>query len=179
MFVTFWLGLFFSGGLVVGVLLLAFGGFFGGLFCRLWCFLLAPNMREPWSITWLPGTRIIHVVITPAAKIFLSYLHLFAFSFQSLILAMPFSDGLKSSLVLTVFSPGRCFYPVIKLQLNLFSLFFFFFSFVDYFGGFFFYHFSNFSIKKTPTNKTPKNPQPPPRQNCILLITYTQIVLLH
>lgn len=78
-------------------------------------------------MTWLPGTRIIQAVIMPAAKNFLPYfhLHLFAFSFQSLILVIPFSDRLKSSLVLTIFSPGRCFYPVIKLLLNLFFLFFF------------------------------------------------------
>lgn len=73
-------------------------------------------------MTWLPGTGVIQVVIMPAAKRFLPYfhLHLFAFSFQSLILVMPFSDRLKSSLVLTIFSPGRCFYTVIRLLLRLF-----------------------------------------------------------
>lgn len=60
-------------------------------------------------MTWLQGTKVTHVVIMPAAKIFLPYLHLFAFTFQSLILAMLFSGGLKGSLVLTVFSLGRCF----------------------------------------------------------------------
>lgn len=101
-------------------------------------------------MAWLPGTRKIQVVIMPAAKNFLPYLHLFAFSFQSLILVMSFSEGLKSSLVLSIFSPGRFFYPVIKLLLNLLSFFFLIFkkakqtelfmvltifSFSDYFCG--------------------------------------------
>lgn len=116
-------------------------------------------------MTWLPGTRTVQVVIMPAAKNFLPYfhLHLFAFSFQSLILVMPFSDGLKSSLVLTIFSPGRCFYPVIKLLLNLVAFFFYLKKKAKQIELFMvliifshsrmifvppFYPFSNFSIKK-------------------------------
>lgn len=102
-------------------------------------------------MTWLPGTRIIQAVIMPAAKNFLPYfhLHLFAFSFQSLILVIPFSDRLKSSLVLTIFSPGRCFYPVIKLLLNLFFLIFFFLSRLSFLWislYFFFTFLDDFSV---------------------------------
>lgn len=110
-------------------------------------------------MTWLPGTGTIQVVIIPAAKHFLPYfhLHLFAFSFQSLILVMPFSDRLKSSLVLTIFSPGRCFYTVIRLLLKLFcflkakdlyGVHYIFFHIPGLFFVSLFYSFSNFSIKK-------------------------------
>lgn len=126
-FLTFWQGLFFFSGLV-GFFCQGLGGEVGAFFRFIyWRFVYQHlNVREPWNMAWLPGTRKIQVVIMPAAKNFLPYLHLFAFSFQSLILVMSFSEGLKTSLVRTIFSPGRFFYPVIKLLLNISSFFFFF-----------------------------------------------------